>query len=186
MHPSHTAELAAGHYHYTILASFVMGYFLHVWVQTSSIARAHPDPTVNTNYVVAQNSPRLAWRFFISLMIFLTIWSNPSTAPALLGAVGFTLSDNYVALLSLPMTVPIAGGMGVFIDVFLGFIPVLKNALPAIEFSQTKIKSEQVLAGGNKVVEETKETTRTVSQLPINKADSAKIDGVEVPKKEVE
>ncbi len=138
---SHAAELAAPHHHYVIFASFVMGYFLHVWLQVNSIVRATPDE-ITTNFVVSQNAPRLAVRFFISMMAFLVIWGNPSSVPAILKYVGLSLSDDAVALLTLPMNIPIAGGLGVFIDVLLGFVPMLKNALPPIEFTRVEKKVE--------------------------------------------
>jgi len=134
LNPSHAAEANATHYHFSILASFVMVYFLHVWLQVNSIARARSDVPSGW-FVVEQKGPQLSTRFFVSLIIFLMMCANPVTGPIILGYMGVTLSENVIALMTLPMNVPIAGGMGVFIDSLLAYFPMLKNALPPIEFS---------------------------------------------------
>lgn len=58
--------------------------------------------------------------------------------PVILGYFGITLSPNAIAIMTLPMSPPVAGIMGFAVDSLLAYVPILKNALPAIEFVQVE------------------------------------------------
>lgn len=121
------------HHHYTIFALFVLGYVLHAGLQVDAVARAKNNPTKTRLAVIELNWIRLASRFFVSLMIFLWVWKNPSLVPSMLGYLGLSLSSNAIAILTLPISPPVAGGFGFAVDSALAYIPVLKNSLPPIE-----------------------------------------------------
>ena len=123
----------ASTYHHSILILFVIGYLLHAGLQIDAIVRAKGAPPKGRLKIIEQNWIRLASRLFVSLMIFLYVWRNPSAIPALLGYFGISLGDTAIAILTLPMSPPIAGMFGFFADSALAFIPWLKNAVPPID-----------------------------------------------------
>ena len=127
--PSQAVEIAE-HHHYSILVFFVIGWMIHAALQIDAVARAKNNPTNSRVGVVAQNWIRLLGRFFVALMIFSWFWHNPSAVPGLLQALGITLGTTAAAVLTLPISQPVAGMFGFFGDSALAYIPVLKNALP--------------------------------------------------------
>ena len=141
MRPGQAAEIA-GQYHVVIAVFFFIGFLLHVGLQVDAIARSKNNPA-NTHWaVVKQNSITLAARFFVSFLIFLYVWGNPSTLPTIIGYFGITLSPNAIAIMTLPMSPEVAGMEGFFVDSLLAFVPFLKNALPQIQGLQGKLLSD--------------------------------------------
>lgn len=147
--PTSSALEAASHHHYTIIILFVIGYMLHVGLQVDAIARAKNNPLNLRRQILKQNGIRLAARFFASLLIFFGVWKNPSLIPTIFSYAGINLNATATAILTLPMSGPLAGMMGLGVDSILAYIPGLKNIVPAIEYVQT--------------VRETTETTKTLS-----------------------
>jgi hypothetical protein len=123
---------------YMILLTFLIGHFLHGGLQVDAVARSETNQISSRWFIVQQNIFRLSARFFVSLMVFLYIWSSPSTVPTVLGYIGVTLSENMIAVLTLPMNPPVAGMMGFAMDTLLAYIPWLKNQLPPIEYTKTE------------------------------------------------
>lgn len=121
------------HYHISIMVSFLAGVAIHIWAQASEISRKRQGQ-ITVKDILSQNASRTAQRNFVSMCFFLGVWKNPAVLSTLISFMpGVTLSDNVVALLSLPMSLPVAGLWGTFGDVFLGFIPWFKNQLPPME-----------------------------------------------------
>lgn len=127
--PPQAVEIAE-HHHYSILVFFMIGWMIHAALQIDAVARAKNNPTNSRVGVVAQNWIRLLARFFVALMIFSWFWHNPSAVPGLLQALGITLGTTAAAVLTLPISQPVAGMFGFFGDSALAYIPILKNALP--------------------------------------------------------
>ncbi len=153
------AVIVANDHPYSIVAIFVVGYLIHALMQVDAIARSNTNPVESRSMIIRENSIRLLARFFVSLMAFLYVWHNPATIPTVLGYIpGVSLSDNVVSLMTLPMSPPVSGILGFFFDSLLAYVPVLKNALPPIEFTE---KEQTVIT---KVTKE----TRTVSTAPID------------------
>jgi len=132
MNPSLAVQLA-GKQHHFIVALFVVGYLLHAGLQVDAIARAKNNPLNSRMHVIAQNWIRMAARLFVSLMLFLWAWHNPSLVPTLLGYFGISLGAGAVAILTIPMSPPVSGIFGFASDSLLAYIPILKNALPAVD-----------------------------------------------------
>jgi hypothetical protein len=126
------AVAVAEHHHYSIIVLFVLGYLLHVGLQIGAVARAKNNPTNSRLQILEQNMFRFAARFFVSLMAFLFLWHNPSAVPSLLGVFGISVGTTATAILTLPISQPIAGMFGFFADSLLAYIPFLKNALPPV------------------------------------------------------
>src|SRR5208282_3958091 len=150
----------ASHHKYSIESFFLIGYLVHAGLQIDAIARAKNNPINLRRKVIEQNWIRLSARFFVSLMIFLYVWHNPSMVPSVIGFFGIQLSTNAIAILTLPMSPPVSGVMGFAADSLLAYIPLLKNALPPIEFTQV-------------ITKETLETKHTVehSVVPVDSPD---------------
>jgi hypothetical protein len=132
------AVAVGGQYHYSIVVVFLIGYLLHVGLQVDAVARSETNKISSRWFIVQQNIFRLAARFFVSLMIFIYVWKSPATVPTVLGYLGVTLSENMIAVMTLPMNPQVAGMMGFAIDTFLAYIPWLKNQLPPIEYTKTE------------------------------------------------
>jgi hypothetical protein len=132
MNPGQAAEIAS-HYHLFIVTTFIVGFLIHAGLQVNAIAKAKNNP-LNTEWaVIKQNWITLAARFFVSLLLFIYVWNNPSTLPTVIWYFGVTLSANTIAILTLPMSPEVAGIMGFSVDSLLAYIPYLKNALPPIQ-----------------------------------------------------
>ena len=138
------------------MAFFLIGHILHVAVQVDGLAKAHPSPKVSDWFVFSSNVISISWRFFLSFVIFLAIWSDPSGIASLLSFVGFSPGENLTAVLTFPMSPWFAGLWGLGLDWLLGNIPKLKSVLPPVEFTHVETTTEKV----------TKETTHSVVETP--------------------
>lgn len=135
------AVATSQNYHFFILVMFVVGYLIHMLLQADSIARAANNP-LNTKFaVIKQNWPRMLARLFVSFLLFAWAWKNPSAVPSVLGFFGVTISANATAILTIPISPPVAGIFGFAVDSLLAYVPLLKNALPPVEMKQSETKT---------------------------------------------
>lgn len=139
---------------------FVVGYLVHALAQIDAAARAKNNAITSRMRIIDLNWIRLLSRFFFSLMIFLGVWANPTVLSTLAGYFGVTLSQNAIAIMTLPMSVWTAGLWGFGIDSALAFVPVLKNALPPIEGLQGLLLEDAAhhIAAAKEDVEQAKVT----------------------------
>lgn len=123
----------ASSHHYSIVVLFLIGYLLHVGLQVDAIARAKGNLPNARRKIFEQSWIRMAFRLFVSLMIFIYVWHEPAAIPKLLGYFGISPNETVTAILTVPMSPPVAGLFGCFWDTVLAFIPGLKNAVPTID-----------------------------------------------------
>lgn len=155
MDPVTAVAISQEHY-YTIATLFVIGYLLHAAIQIDALARSDMNQFKERWVIAEQNMFRLASRFFVSLMSFLFLWHYPAMVPKIVTMLGFNLSENAIAVMTIPMNPPVAGMMGFAVDTLLTYVPWLKNQLPPIEFTKI-VKTTQ---------KTTVEQTHSVQQIP--------------------
>ena len=125
------------HYHHigVIWALFLVGEGLHVFLQVDDLARKNLQSRIAVLKCIL--AP-VAYRAFACAMIFGLLWQHPDIVSRLAGYFGHPLSADESEVFAIPMNNSIAGLYGLFLDSLLGYIPVLKSQLPALNVTQTK------------------------------------------------
>lgn len=120
------------HYHHgwVIWALFFVGQLLHAGLQINSLAASHK---VTKKSVIESIWIPLAFRTFACAMVFLLIWEHPSLIAQIASLIGHPISPDEAAVFAIPVNNAIAGLYGLFLDSLLGYIPVLKSQLPALD-----------------------------------------------------
>ena len=161
---SSSAVEIAQHHHFSIFLLFAIGYLIHAGLQVDAVARARNNPLNSRFDIIGQNWIRLVARFFISLMLFLGLWHNPGMIPSALGYVGMYASPGLVAFITLPIVPWTSGIFGFCADTVLTYLPVLKNALPAVEATQASMALANAVRESGKSVVQANKTAAAVSE----------------------
>jgi hypothetical protein len=133
------AHVITVHYHHAwlIWVLFLAGELFHAALQIDNLSRAGATTRLA---VLRQVVTPLISRAFVCAMIFGLIWEDPQLIAQIAKLLGHPLGADEAGVFALPMNNMVAGLYGMFLDSLLGYIPILKSQLPAIETKAAAVK----------------------------------------------
>lgn len=134
------AHVITVHYHHAwlIWVLFFAGELFHAALQIDNLASgAGGQPWLA---VLRKVATPLISRAFVCAMIFGLIWEDPQLVSQVAKLLGHPLGADEAGVFALPMNNMVAGLYGMFLDSLLGYVPILKSQLPAIETKAAAVK----------------------------------------------
>lgn len=129
--PNSVPTVAMQHFHHAplIWALYFVGAALHIALQIDDIARKNNWKRKDVFNAIGA---AVAYRTFLSAMVFGLIWHYPEGIANALKTFGISLPGDEAEVLAFPMNYFVAGLYGLGLDVVLGYIPGLKSWLPSV------------------------------------------------------